>query len=106
MKRLNSIYGCGSIVSNRLFELGITSLDDLRAQNENVSKKLHSDIERLKFGLTYFEDLSVKKITKQECDLIFETIKNLILENVNNKCFIELMGGFKRQYSYLYLSIP
>lgn len=79
-----------------MYELGFRTLDDLRKNHDNLSKKVQNDLERLKYGLTYYDDLTIKKITIDECDFIFSTIKNLILEHVSSECIIELMGGFKR----------
>lgn len=96
-----SIYGCGSVASNKLYEMGLRSVESLRANFDALSKKLHVDHERLRYGLTYYDDLSLKKITIEECKFIFEDLKNLILENVDSKCQIELMGGFRR-YRFLF----
>ena len=82
MKQFNSIYGCGSVVSNRLYELGIKDINDLREQY--LSKKLQTDLDRLKYGLTYFEDLTIQHIDRDECNFIFSTIKSLIHEKINN----------------------
>jgi uncharacterized lipoprotein YehR (DUF1307 family) len=76
--------------------LGFRTLEDLRKNHDKLSKKVQNDLERLKYGLTYYDDLTSKRITIDECNFIFSTIKELILENVNKDCIIELMGGFKR----------
>ena len=36
------------------------------------------------------------KITIEECHSIFDNLKNIILDEVNKDCFIELVGGFRR----------
>ena len=61
-----------------------------------MSNKIQSDFERFKYGLTYFEDLNDNKITIEECHSIFEILKNIIWDEVNKDCIIELVGGFKR----------
>ncbi len=61
-----SIYGCGSVSANRMYESGFRTIESLRSNHENLSKKLHTDLVRLKYGLTYYDDLSVKKIDREE----------------------------------------
>ena len=82
------------MVSSRLYELGVKNIADLR--EKYLSKQLETDFDRLKYGLTYFEDLTVKRIDRDECNYIFDLIKTLVLENVSKECTFELVGGFKR----------
>ena len=82
------------MVSNRLYELGVKNIADLREQY--LSKQLQTDFDRLKYGLTYFEDLTFKRIDRDECNYIFDLIKTIVLENVSKECTFELVGGFKR----------
>lgn len=76
--------------------MGYIDIQNLRENCEELNKKIHGDFERFKYGLTYYDDLTNNKISKDEAFCIFETIKNLILEDVDSNCQIELMGGFRR----------
>ena len=52
-------------------------------------------MEKLKYGLTFYNDLN-KQVDKAESDLIFNIIKQNVIENVCKECQFELMGGFRR----------
>jgi hypothetical protein len=94
------------MVSNRLFDSGLRSIESLRENFESLS--IYGDHERFRYGLTYHDDLTSQPILKDECDNIFETLKRLILEHVNDKCLIELTGGFRRCYFmqfYLFIKL-
>jgi hypothetical protein len=77
----------------KLYNLGFRNIQMLR---ENNIETQNNDFERLKFGLTYFEDLNENKITRDECFSIFENLKSIILNEVDKQCVIELVGGFRR----------
>lgn len=64
-------------------------------RSDQLSKGVQSDLERMKYGLAYFDDLN-QPISYDDGQTIFESIKDLVLNEVNNECQIELMGGFKR----------
>ena len=55
---------------------------------------IHSEYERLKYGLAYFEDL-ITPLNFSDAINIFEIIKKVIL-NVDVNCVIEIVGGFRR----------
>ena len=111
-----SIYGCGIAIANRIyqvgvfyfriiiiflksdlfFKLGYKTVNSLRENYSEPSLNIHGDIERLKYGLTYYDDLSVKHITLDESKFLFDLLKDLILSEIDKECHVELMGGFRR----------
>ena len=99
-KIFNSIFGCGPAVANRLYTSGYRTLEDLRDvyrdEQDSLSKRLHTDFERFKYGLVYYEDLVQNPITLKESFWIVEKLEYLLKEYIDSDCQIELMGGFKR----------
>ncbi len=80
-----------------LYFKGFRTIQSLRENyHENLTKKLKSDLDRIKYGLTYYDDLAIRRINQSECKYIFEFIKDLILTNIDKDCIIELTGGFRR----------
>ncbi len=66
-------------------------------QEGHKNLNIHSEIERIKYGLTYYDDLTINRISLDESQLIFDSMKNLILNEIDKDCLIELMGGFRRR---------
>lgn len=84
------------MTSNRLYDNGFREIQELRAKFSSLSKIFHGDLERFKFGLTFYNDLVEEKVTKYECNIIFDKLAKIIKENISDDLIIELVGGFRR----------
>ena len=96
VKVFNSIFGCGPVASNKLYDLGVRTVEALREHFDSIIKNIHADHERLRYGLTYQQDLADKPVTKDECHFIFNLLKRIIQDKICSECIVELTGGFRR----------
>ena len=77
-------------------KLGYKNVQSLRRDYSELSLKLHGEVERLKYGITYFNDLTINKINLDESKNFFEMLKDIILTEIDQQCHVELVGGFRR----------
>jgi len=84
------------ILNTNQQKLGYKNVQSLRYHYAAINSKLHGEVERLKYGITYFNDLTINKITLDESKNLFEMLKDIILNEIDQQCHVELVGGFRR----------
>ena len=83
---LSDVYGIGPKKAQELVEQGITTIQQLRANQHQLLN------ETQKVGLKYYEDI-LKRIPRQEIECYNTLFKNIILENAN----YEIVGSYRRR---------
>ena len=83
---LSDVYGIGPKKAQELVEQGITSIEQLRANQHQLLN------ETQKVGLKYYEDI-LKRIPREEIECYNKLFKNIILENAN----YEIVGSYRRR---------
>ena len=83
---LSDVYGIGPKKAQELVEQGITTIEQLRANQHQLLN------ETQKVGLKYYEDI-LKRIPRQEIECYNTLFKNIILENAN----YEIVGSYRRK---------
>jgi len=83
---LSDVYGIGPKKAQELVEQGITTIEQLRANQHQLLN------ETQKVGLKYYEDI-LKRIPRQEIECYNTLFKNIILENSN----YEIVGSYRRR---------
>jgi hypothetical protein len=74
--------------------MGFTNIESIRDGHSNLLDKADIGLDRLKYGITYYEDLA-EPVTSDEAHQIFEMIKKHVL-NINQDFIVSLVGGFRR----------
>jgi DNA polymerase lambda len=93
LKQLMKVYGIGKVFANRLWNKKIRSLKELRKHPEMLNEKQ-------KIGLKYCEELS-QKIPRDECEKIYNIIKNALIEILPEKLVVIMMcGSYRRGKPY------
>jgi DNA ligase (NAD+) len=83
---LSDVYGIGPKKAQELVEQGITTIEQLRANQHQLLN------ETQKIGLKYYEDI-LKRIPRQEIECYNTLFKNIILENAS----YEIVGSYRRR---------
>jgi DNA ligase (NAD+) len=83
---LSDVYGIGPKKAQELVEQGITTIEQLRANQHQLLN------ETQKVGLKYYEDI-LKRIPRQEIECYNTLFKNIILENAS----YEIVGSYRRR---------
>jgi len=89
VKLLNSVWGIGMAMANKLYKKGIRSIEDLQKNDHLLNKNQ-------KLGLKYFHDLN-KRIPRKEIEEIFQIIQEESFKIIPKEIILlELCGSFRR----------
>jgi len=86
---LSDVYGIGPKKAQELVEQGITTIDQLRANQ----KQLLNDTQIV--GLKYYEDI-LKRIPRSEIECYNTLFKNIFKEQIKNASY-EIVGSYRRR---------
>lgn len=105
IKLFSSVKGIGEKVAERLWELGMRTIDDLRKHKDDMylfkgskkERRLLTDVQQI--GLKYYEDLK-ERVPRKNIKIIYLLIKVLVYQNFGKENIeMKAVGSYRRGLS-------